>query len=350
MSRWAVVLAGGVGSRFWPLSTPSRPKQLLPLVTDEPLLARRGRAAAPDRATERDADTHERRVGAGDRRAAARRSRARTSSPSREPAARRRRSTWAAQEIARRDGPDAMMISVHADWAVGDAVGLSARARASAREVAERASRACDGRRRPDAGRPGLRLHPARRASSSGGVRRVARFVEKPDRARAEEMRRDGYLWNSGIFVWRVGDFLDEVRALHAGGRARAARVTRDDIRSVLRRRHARSRSTSACSSAATASSSCRAISAGTTSAPGARCARPARTTQRAMRCTAHVHAVDRATTSCTRRDRRSCSTVCRDLVVVVRDGLDAGDDGRSVERFENAHGRSCRAASASRQ
>ena len=39
MSRWAVVLAGGIGSRFWPLSTPMRPKQLLPLVTSEPLLA-----------------------------------------------------------------------------------------------------------------------------------------------------------------------------------------------------------------------------------------------------------------------------------------------------------------------
>ena len=38
MSRWAVVLAGGVGSRFWPLSTPSRPKQLLPLVSNDPLL------------------------------------------------------------------------------------------------------------------------------------------------------------------------------------------------------------------------------------------------------------------------------------------------------------------------
>jgi mannose-1-phosphate guanylyltransferase len=39
VSRWAVILAGGVGSRFWPLSTPARPKQLLPLVTDTPLLA-----------------------------------------------------------------------------------------------------------------------------------------------------------------------------------------------------------------------------------------------------------------------------------------------------------------------
>ena len=38
MSRWGVILAGGIGSRFWPLSTPERPKQLLPLVSDKPLL------------------------------------------------------------------------------------------------------------------------------------------------------------------------------------------------------------------------------------------------------------------------------------------------------------------------
>ena len=36
---WAVVLAGGVGSRFWPMSTPERPKQLLALVDEHPLLA-----------------------------------------------------------------------------------------------------------------------------------------------------------------------------------------------------------------------------------------------------------------------------------------------------------------------
>src|SRR6187431_860193 len=38
MTRWNVVLAGGVGSRFWPLSTPDRPKQLLPLVSSVPML------------------------------------------------------------------------------------------------------------------------------------------------------------------------------------------------------------------------------------------------------------------------------------------------------------------------
>jgi mannose-1-phosphate guanylyltransferase len=45
------------------------------------------------------------------------------------------------------------------------------------------------------------------------GVFAVGQFVEKPDRERAAVMVRDGYFWNSGIFVWRVGDFLDEVRS-----------------------------------------------------------------------------------------------------------------------------------------
>src|SRR5690606_6427287 len=35
----AVILAGGVGSRFWPVSTPTRPKQLLPLAGTQPLIA-----------------------------------------------------------------------------------------------------------------------------------------------------------------------------------------------------------------------------------------------------------------------------------------------------------------------
>src|SRR5687767_4433776 len=38
MSRWAAVLAGGSGTRFWPLSTTRSPKQLLPLAGADPLL------------------------------------------------------------------------------------------------------------------------------------------------------------------------------------------------------------------------------------------------------------------------------------------------------------------------
>src|SRR3989304_6003336 len=38
MSRWAGVLAGGSGPRFWPLSTSDTPKQMLPLAGREALL------------------------------------------------------------------------------------------------------------------------------------------------------------------------------------------------------------------------------------------------------------------------------------------------------------------------
>ena len=38
LALWAVVFAGGIGSRFWPLSTSERPKPLLALVTGNSLL------------------------------------------------------------------------------------------------------------------------------------------------------------------------------------------------------------------------------------------------------------------------------------------------------------------------
>lgn len=211
MSRWAVVLAGGVGSRFWPLSTPSRPKQLLPLVTSEPLLtdavARLKPIAPPDRVLILTNDTLVPSISA-----------ILPEIPAENLIAEPRAGgtaaalTWAAQEIARRDGPDATMISVHADWAVADPKGFQ-RALVKAAEVAEQHHALVTVGVVPTRADPGFGyIQPGDELEA--GARRVARFVEKPDRTRAEEMRRDGYLWNSGIFVWIVGDFLDDVRRL----------------------------------------------------------------------------------------------------------------------------------------
>ena len=36
--NYAVILAGGVGERFWPVSTPGRPKQLLRLISEKTML------------------------------------------------------------------------------------------------------------------------------------------------------------------------------------------------------------------------------------------------------------------------------------------------------------------------
>jgi mannose-1-phosphate guanylyltransferase len=211
MSRWAVVLAGGVGSRFWPLSTPNRPKQLLPLVTTEPLLAeavqRLGPIVPPDRVL---ILTNESLV--PPIRALLPDVPAQNHIAEPRPAGTAAALTWAAQEIARRDGPEAVMISVHADWSVLDAVGFRT-ALTRAADVAEAHHVLVTVGVVPTRADPGFGyIQPG--TEIEHGVRRVARFVEKPDRKRAEEMRRDGYLWNSGIFVWRVGDFLDDVRRL----------------------------------------------------------------------------------------------------------------------------------------
>ncbi len=50
-SLWVTILAGGVGTRFWPVSTPERPKQLLALGGERPLIVdtvERARTIAPD--------------------------------------------------------------------------------------------------------------------------------------------------------------------------------------------------------------------------------------------------------------------------------------------------------------
>ena len=210
MRRWVVILAGGVGSRFWPLSTASRPKQLLPLVTDTPLLAdtvRRTRAlAGPERTLLLTGGGLVERVG----RLLPEVPRENIIAEPR-PVGTAAALAWAAAEIERRNGADAVMLSVHADWAIGDEGGFRTALERAADAAARYRSLVTVGvvPSRPD---PGFGyIQPGEPVED--GVFRVARFVEKPDRASAERMRREGYLWNSGIFAWRVGDFLAELRA-----------------------------------------------------------------------------------------------------------------------------------------
>jgi mannose-1-phosphate guanylyltransferase len=208
--RWAVVLAGGVGSRFWPLSTPQRPKQLLPLVTDRPLLVDALQRLAPLVPADRTLVLTSRALSQaiGDLTGLSPKNVLTEPRPAGTAAA----LAWAASEIMERSGRDAVMICVHADWAIGDDAAFRAALDRAATAAATHASLVTIGvvPTRPD---PGFGyICPGREIASD--LREVERFVEKPDRARAVAMVRDGYLWNSGIFVWRVGDFLDEVAHL----------------------------------------------------------------------------------------------------------------------------------------
>ncbi len=208
---FAVILAGGVGSRFWPLSTPDRPKQLLPLISERSMLAETVERLVPLVGPERVLILTSARLAASILSAIPGLTPAQLLLEPR-PAGTAAALTWAASQVLARGGADARMLCVHADWAIGDA----ARFRTTLATAAELAA-AHDALvtvgivpSRPDPGfgyiQPGAAL--------GGGAHAVARFVEKPDRARAARMVADGFLWNSGIFAWRARTLLDEVRAV----------------------------------------------------------------------------------------------------------------------------------------
>ena len=164
LMRWAVLLAGGSGTRFWPLSTPRTPKQLLPLAGSASTRGRGRRAAA----------------GSDSRASGCWWSPAPASRPGCGPLLNlpadnflvepRAASTapaliWATWEARRRD-PDAEVLSLHADWAVGDAAAF--RRTADAALTTARASRpAGHGRRGAVPPRDRLRLHRARARRST---------------------------------------------------------------------------------------------------------------------------------------------------------------------------------------
>jgi mannose-1-phosphate guanylyltransferase / mannose-6-phosphate isomerase len=54
-------------------------------------------------------------------------------------------------------------------------------------------------------------IHPAAPLGIDQEVRRIERFVEKPDEKRARAFIEDGYLWNSGNFIFRADAMLEEL-------------------------------------------------------------------------------------------------------------------------------------------
>jgi mannose-1-phosphate guanylyltransferase len=205
--RWAVILAGGSGSRFWPLSTPTTPKQVLPLagpqslaeqtvarldglVPKERILVVTGQAVSPRLSKVLGISAQNLLI--------------EPRSASTGPAL-----VWATAEARRRD-PEAEVLSLHADWII--------REEAAFRHTAEQAlATAARHRRlvtvgivpsRPDTGFgyivPGNALDDV--------ARTVSRFAEKPDAATALDFMASGALWNSGLFAWSADLLLDEVR------------------------------------------------------------------------------------------------------------------------------------------
>jgi mannose-1-phosphate guanylyltransferase len=218
-----LVLAGGRGERFWPWSRPERPKQLLPLAGRGrtllgATLERARRLVAPERVlvlTARDLVEAVRRECPGV--AVLGEPVARNTAPAIGAAA-----AWFAGH-----GAGAFLV-LPADHLIEDVDAFVADA-GRAFEVAER-ERVLVTFGIPASGPETNFGYIQRGAPVAPGLFRVARFTEKPDRARAESYVAGGeHLWNSGMFVWRPEVFLDALaasrpalagplRALPAGG------------------------------------------------------------------------------------------------------------------------------------
>jgi len=206
--RWAVVLAGGSGTRFWPLSTPENPKQLLPLA---------GSVSTAEESIDRLTGLVPReRILVVTGAALAAQIQQRLNLPAAnilvEP---RAASTapaliWATSEAQRRD-PEAEVLSLHADWAVGDAAAFRRTADTALLTARQHQCLVTVGMvpSRPETGYgyivPGAPL--------ADGVRMVARFSEKPDAATVLDLMAAGALWNSGLFAWSAELLLAEVEA-----------------------------------------------------------------------------------------------------------------------------------------
>jgi mannose-1-phosphate guanylyltransferase len=206
--RWAVVLAGGSGTRFWPLSTPENPKQLLPLAgstsTAEESIDRLTGLIPRDRIL----------VVTGTALAAQIQERLNLP-PANILVEPRAASTapaliWATWEAQRRD-PDAEVLSLHADWAVGDSAAFRRTADAALTIARQHGCLVTVGvvPSRPETGYGYIVPGP----SLGDGVRMVARFSEKPDAAAALDLMAAGALWNSGLFAWTAEHLLAEVEA-----------------------------------------------------------------------------------------------------------------------------------------
>lgn len=210
---WAVVFAGGIGSRFWPLSTPTTPKPVLPLVAGRPLVAESIDRLDPLVPVDRVLVVTSADIADAVRVALPNLPGANLLVEER-PIGTAAALAWGVAEVKRRAGDGTVVCAMHADLAAAFPIALREALRRAAWVASrERALLALGVRPRwpePSFGYLGVgaALDP-NEPLSGGGTAEVTQFIEKPGPEAAAALVREGALWHSGMLVARAGDVLD---------------------------------------------------------------------------------------------------------------------------------------------
>lgn len=202
---YAVIMAGGTGTRFWPKSRRHKPKQLLTIAGNKTMIRATVDRILPQIPTERIiiiagefcADQIRAELPELDAQRIVAEPEGRNTAPC---------IALAAYKLAKHD-PDATMIILPADHVIGEETAFM--------EALSVAHSACRKNEclitfgiipdRPETGYGYIELGDLERDYGTHKLYRVKRFVEKPDRPTAEEYFGSGkFLWNSGMFIWSV--------------------------------------------------------------------------------------------------------------------------------------------------
>lgn len=198
---YPVILCGGGGTRLWPMSRPARPKPFLPLLGERTLFQQAlDRVAgsnifAPPTVVAGEAHIDPIREQGGDALALIVEPCGRNTAP-------------AIALAAARLPDDAVMLVCPSDHHIGDVPAFVAAAEAAA-ALARQGYLVAFGIA-PD--RPETGYGYLKQGGEIAGGFELDRFVEKPDRERAEAFLADGsYSWNGGIFAFGAGQYMEEL-------------------------------------------------------------------------------------------------------------------------------------------
>ena len=206
-----VILAGGSGTRFWPVSRISRPKQLISITEGPTMLQRTVERVLPLKPKQIMVITNRLQAEETERQLESYRGQVTIRVVS-EPVGRNTApAIGLAASLIMADDPQGVMVVLPADHYIRDTDGLCTTLRAAA-AVAE------DGWLMtlgiiPTCPETGYGYIEADTTAGAHGPFPVTRFVEKPDRATALAYLEAGtYFWNSGMFVWRADRILAELQ------------------------------------------------------------------------------------------------------------------------------------------